>query len=61
MLYDKKRLRTYAQILTILDGFIAVTGLILLASNFVEIIVPLIMIGLIASASLFSYDVIKRN
>jgi hypothetical protein len=60
MLYDKKNIRNHVQILTIINGFIAVTGLILLISGFVEIFVPLLIIGLYTPASFFGYEILKR-
>lgn len=61
MLTDKSRLRTYLQILSIFDGFIALTGLIILISGFVEIFVPLLIIGLYAPASFFGYEILKQQ
>lgn len=61
ILIDKTRLRTYLQILTIFDGFIALTGLIILISGFVEIFVTLLIIGLYAPASFFGYEILKQK
>ncbi len=61
ILIDKTRLRTYLQILNIFDGFIALTGLIILISGFVEIFVTLLIIGLYAPASFFGYEILKQK
>ena len=61
MLFDKNRLQTYVQILTIFDGFIALTGFIILISGFVEIFLTLLIIGLYAPATYFGYEILKQQ
>jgi hypothetical protein len=39
-LFNKQHLRTYTQLLTIFDEFIAVTDLIVIFSGFVEVFLP---------------------
>jgi hypothetical protein len=61
ILFEKKGLRSYVQILSIIDGLIAFTGLILLLSGFVELWIPLVMMGLYTPASALAYEILTKK